>query len=167
MPIEVVVGASLRFTIEACPAIEWILSILEDDLSGIVPGMIPDGTDVLDALAAGQLTAEDCGIAAKAAIEVAAGMRWWKAVRLIGVSVSSDSISGELVLSGVRADHVSLGAWCRATYRVLTRDQDKKGITRIDDQLDSAPSGISAAERYDPDEAADMFERAYSSQGRR
>lgn len=158
-PVQVAAGP-MRVTIPASPACQWIARIVERDLLGVVPGMVggDDGDELLDAVAAGAVTVAQCGEAAQHAIEAASGHRWWTAARLVYLSTGVPWIAGELVLSGVDAQRVSLGGWCAAVWRIVTRDRDKKDIGRIEWELTKPPPGLPVEERYDPQRAAAAFD---------
>lgn len=164
-PVTVDLGSTTH-RIAPLPAIRWVVPIVDDDWLGIVPGML-DVTDrgVDDALDVGAITYEDCVRAARDAVGVAAGMPWWSAVRLVRSVVESPDVTGELVLRGVDARVVSLGAFTQAAYRVLTRDVDKKQRARIDRDIEMVPPGLTLAERWDPEVEASGFEAMMRQRG--
>ncbi len=159
-PVQVTVGP-VRVTIPATPACRWIAAILERDLLGIIPGLVADNTELLDTVAAGGATVAQCCRAAEHAIEAASGVPWWTAVRLAHLSTAVPWIAGELVLSGVDAGKVSLGGWCAAVYRVVTRDREPKELRKAERELVKPPRGVSAAARFDPQRAAAAYDHVH------
>lgn len=155
-PVQVAAGP-MRVTIPAAPACRWISTILERDLLGIVPGLVADDA-LLDAVAAGTVTVAQCRDAARHAIEAASGHRWWTTDRLVYLSTGFPWIAGELVLSGVDASRVSLGGWCAAVWRIVTRDRNKMDLGRIEWELTTPPPGLPVEERYDAQRAAAAFD---------
>lgn len=155
-PVQVAAGP-MRVTIPASPACQWIARIVERDLLGVVPGMVAADA-LLDAIAAGTVTVAQCWEAAQHAIEVASGHRWWTAVRLVSLSTGVPWVAGELVLSGVDAQRVSLGGWCAAVWRIVTRDREKKDLALIERELTKPPPGVAVEALYDPQRAAAAFD---------
>lgn len=155
-PVQVAAGP-MRVTIPPTPACRWIARIVERDLLGVVPGMVNDDA-LLDAVAAGVVAVPQCWEAAQHAIEAASGCRWWTAIRLVHLSTGYPWIAGELVLAGVDAQRVSLGGWCAAVWRIVTRDREKKDLGRIEWELTKPPPGLPVEERYDPQRAAAAFD---------
>jgi hypothetical protein len=155
-PVQVAAGP-MRVTIPATPAYRWITVLLERDLLGVVPGMVADDA-LLDAVADGTVTVAQCRAAARNAIEAASGHRWWTADRLVYLSTGFPWIAGELVLSGVDASRVSLGGWCAAVWRIVTRDREKKDLARIEWELTKPPPGLPVENLHDPQRAAAAFD---------
>lgn len=156
-PVQVRVGA-LRVTIPPTPAHRWIAAIVAGDALGIVPGMVAGSGPLLDAIAAGDATAGQCRDAARHAIDAASGFRWWTAGRLVHLSVGAPWIAGELVLAGVDAQRVPLGAWCVAVWRLAVRDRDKKDLARIEWELTKPPQDVAVGDLYDERRAASAFD---------
>lgn len=157
-------GASYR--IAPLPAIRWIVPIVDDDWFGIVPGMLDTADQGIDdALDAGTITHKDCVRAAWAAVGVAAGMSWWSAVRLVRAALEAPDVTGELLMCGIDAQVVSLGAFVQAAYRVFTRDADKKQRSKIDRGIEMAPPGLTLADRWEPEGEASGFEAMMRQRG--
>lgn len=163
-PVDVTVGDRV-VRLDPQPASFWIIHILEDDLFGLLNSLTDDET-IDDGILMGHITYEDCVKAAKEAIATASGILWWSAIRLVHAANQSLQISGELVLAGVDSGAVSFGAYISAVYAVLVRNAEEKQRKRIDSQIEATPEGMSAAERYDPDVAADNFEAFMASRSR-
>lgn len=157
MPVEVDIGDLFTGMIPALPAGRWIAALTTRGLLGVVPGMVVDTERRIDdALSTGGLTVDELTMAAKTALEAASGMRWWSAVRLVGAS-STRLLAGRLTLAGVDPGVVSIGRWCAATYAVLADGRDRSDMRKLEREVDAAPPGVSAAERYDPELAAAPF----------
>lgn len=162
-PVVVEVGGQ-EFRIEARPAIDWILPIVDEDWLGIVPGMIMDDS-LSDLLATGEILVSECVTAARDATATATGMQWWSAVRLVQTGVLAVDVSGALVLAGVDPVRVSIGAYVAAVYRVISAERDKKERANLDHEIERIPPGIPAQDLYDPEQAAASFEQMFSRQG--
>jgi hypothetical protein len=154
-PVNAALGPA-TVVVPAAPAQRWIMAILDRDLLGVIPGMIADDA-VLDAVASNAITTDQCRAAARAAVAAASGMRWWEATKLVHLSVFVPWLAGDLILSGVDSGHVSLGGWCAATWRVLTRDRDTAGVAKIDWEVSRPPPGVRPDELFDPQRAAAAF----------
>lgn len=166
-PITVDLGGT-AYRIAPCPAIRWVVPIVDDDWFAIVPGMI-DTSDhgVDDALDAGAITHEDCVRAARDAVGVAAGVPWWSAVRLVQSVLAAPDVTGELLICGIDVQSVSLGAFVQAAYRVFTRDADKKQRARIDRDIEAVPPELTLADRWEPEAEASGFEAMMRQRGGR
>lgn len=164
-------GGDYRIT--ARPAGEWLLPILEKGWADIVPGMLdaPDGTrsldDLYDDLTDGTVTTAECEKAAQEAVSAVSGVTWWVAVKLIHAAAQDPAAIGELRLSGVDLAAAPLGAVVAGLYRIYTRDKDAKEISKFDGELMRTPPGVSAAERFDEEAAAQSFEQMYAQRGGR
>lgn len=154
----------IKCVIPPTPAVGWVVPIVDDDWIGIVPGLV-EGSLIDDSLSSGEISYNDCLRAARDAVGVASGLSWWSAVRLVKSALDSPEITGELVLRGVDAQRISLGAFVQATYRLFVRDTDKKARTRVDNSVKAPPPGLSAKERFDQVEAEDGFKRMMRSRG--
>lgn len=157
-PVTVDLGG-VTYRIAPHPAIRWVIPIVDDDWFAIVPGMV-DSMDwtIDDSIDDGKITYEDCVRAARDAVGAAAGVPWWSAVRLIQSVMSAPDVIGELMICGIDAQTVSLGAFVQSVYRLFTRDTDKKQRTKIDQLIDELPTGLTLADRWDPDAEASGFE---------
>lgn len=172
-PVLVDLGGTV-YRIEARPAGEWLVPILEKGWAEIVPGMLDaavpaDRTldDLYDDLTEGTVTTAECEKAAQSAVSAVSGMKWWAAVKLIHAGASDPGVIGELRLSGVDLTTAPLGAVVAGLYRIYTRDTDPKDVAKLDAELMRTPAGVSATERFDEDEAAEAFERMFSGRGGR
>jgi hypothetical protein len=164
-PVTVNLGGT-AYRIAPLPAIRWAVPIVDDDWFAIVPGMLdPTDRGVDEALDAGEITHEDCVRAARDAVGVAAGIPWWSAVRLVHSVLAAPDVVGELVLCGVDAQTVSLGAFVQAAYRLFTRDTDKKQRSKIDRDIESVPPELTLADRWDPGAEASGFEEMMRQRG--
>lgn len=154
------------YTVPALPARDWLLALLRlpGGLAGpipdVVPGLIPD-EDLADQIADGRVPEEECTRAARDAVEAAAGMRWWSAIKLAHATPGSP-IGGELIVQGVDAAAVSLGAYLSAAYRVATRNASEKDKGRIDSELAAPPVGL-GEDAWDQDELNSQFATAMAA----
>lgn len=167
-PVAVELGGD-PYRIAPRPAIDWMIPLLDESWMGIVPGLI-DRADPLTSTLTSRLfdrtiTSVECVRAARDATEVMAGMPWWTAVRLVLAATQNPDLSGQLVLDGVDATRVSLGAFTQATYRIMTRDADKKQRSKIDHSLEATPEGLRSEDRYDPEIAGNLFAQMARSRG--
>jgi len=164
-PVTVDLGGVI-YRISPYPAIRWIIPIVDDDWFTIVPGML-DPTDhgVDDALDDGKITHEDCVRAARDAVGVASGVQWWSAVRLVQSVVSAPNIMGELLICGIDAQTMSLGAFVQSAYRVFTRDADKKHVAKFDQEIETAPPELTLADRWEPEAESSGFEAMVRQRG--
>lgn len=146
-PVAVDVGGD-TYRIPALPASAWLVAV-HGTWTGIVPGMLEDADDLDDAIADGHVPHAECVRAARAAVEAAAGTRWWTASRL--AHTAGDTVGAELLLRGVDADRVSFAAWLLAAYRVATRHAKDVDIAQLDAQLDAPPEGLRPEEWFGDD----------------
>ena len=162
-PIEIDLGGG--YTIPSKPALDWLIPMIDQDWLGIVPGMLSTDDDSIDdLLSSGAITTTDCINAAHDAVSSASGMPWWSACKLATAVVESE-IAAELILNGVDAKVVSIGALVQATYRILVREPaDKKQRSKVDSDLKRPPTGLTE-KRYDPNVAASLFEQMARSRG--
>jgi hypothetical protein len=166
-PITVDLGG-VNYRIAPFPAIRWIIPIVDDDWFAIVPGMLdPTDRGVDDALDDGTITHDDCVRAARDAVGVAAGVPWWSAVRLVRSVVEAPDVMGELLMHGIDAQMVSLGAFVQAAYRIFTRDADKKQRAKIDRDIETVPPELTLEERWEPEAEASGFEAMMRQRGGR
>lgn len=166
-PITVDLGGT-AYRIAPHPAIRWVVPIVDDDWFAIVPGML-DTTDhgVDEAIDTGAITHEDCVRAARDAVGVAAGVPWWVAVRLVRSVLEAPDLTGELLMRGIDAQAVSLGAFVQAAYRMFTRDLDKKQRARVDQNIEAVPPELTLADRWDPEVEASGFDAMMRQRGGR
>lgn len=165
-PITINLGGD-TYRIGPRPAIDWIMPLIDEDWMRVVPGLLDRdaGSPLPALLLSGTVQGAECVRAARDATEIAAGMSWWTAVRLVLSSTQYADLSGQLVIDGVDATRVSLGAFTQATYRIMTRDADKKQRAKIDRSLEARPAGLRSEEMYDPKRASDLFAKMARSRG--
>lgn len=129
-------------TVRAASALEWLTALADPRfVEHVIPGMLEpaDAVAVLRGLAAEDLTTADLVAGANAALGAAAGMSWWKAVRLAQWAASG--YWGALVLRGVDPGRLSLAAWCAAVYEAVQDGRDETGRLKVDMALDVPPAG--------------------------
>lgn len=112
------------FQIPALPAARWLEILLDEDFQPerIFPGLCSDETVLacFEGLDNGSLSEQDVADAVMDALEVASGRRWWITLRLARVAREHwDLVGGGLMLAGVRAEQVSLGAWLDALHALM------------------------------------------------
>lgn len=168
-PRSVIVEVAGReYTIPAMPASEWLLVLERGTWLDIVPGLLPtDDTHIDDQLEAGTLTGDELVRTAREVLQAVCGTRWWIGYRLAYAVTGDPQVAGELVLSGVDTGRISLGALVQAVYRLYTRHADPGKLAQFDARLSEMPEGVTAAEVYDEDRAADDFERMFAARGGR
>lgn len=152
------------YLVAARPAADWIDAVVTGRWSDIVPGWLTTDDDLVDDLDAGRLTLDDCEAVARELCAAVCGVPWWSAVRLIAATGYPD-VLGELTLSGVDFTTAPIGVVVAATHRVFTRNMDKAARAKFDAELSRLPAGAAAADVYDEDHAADLFERAAAARG--
>ena len=156
-PVHVNAGP-VQATIAALPAYRWIVAIRDrHNLLGVVPGLVDDD-GFLDQVAVGAVTAGQCQAAARHAVGAASGKRWWVAERLVVLSTEVPWVAGALVLAGVDAARVSLGAWCAATWQAIVDGRDPKDVKKIEFELCTVPDGVPVEDLYDSRVAAAAFD---------
>lgn len=165
-PVEFQIGDDW-FRIDARPAVDWIVPLVDQDWLGIVPGLVScdgPGEDIDDLVDADRISTTDLIGAARDAVATSSGMAWWSAFRLARIPIADLDMAGALVIARVDPTIVSLGAYLSAVYRILMTDRDKGQRAKIDMDLEKVPKGISARELYDPQVAAAQFEQMFSQQ---
>lgn len=169
VPIDVVIGGE-TYRIRRMPAARWVEPVYSRDWLGLVPlcveGLVSSGRCVYDQQIADVLAEngrDAMESAAKEALGEATGMPWWSARILISTCLSDAVVAGSLVVAGVDATRVSIGAYVAAVYRVLADGRDKRGMRTLERKVYDAPAGVSAGERYDPEDAAAQFNMAHAA----
>lgn len=128
-----------ELTLRWRPALDWIHTIRRSiDLVSLALAEDPD--DLVLGLVTGEVPLREVQAASHELIEAETGQRWWSALKLVHSSCEA-SVLGELTLNGVDPSRVSLGQWCAATYRVLTRNAEAKDKLKIDFELELPPPG--------------------------
>jgi hypothetical protein len=164
-PVTVDLGG-VTYRIAPYPAIRWIVPIVDDDWFAIVPGMLdPTSQAIDDALDDGTIHHEDCVRAARDAVGAAAGIPWWSAVRLVQSAVGALDVMGELLVAGIDAQTMSLGAFVQATYGVFVRETDKKQRAKIDRDIEAPPPELTLADRWEPEAESSGFEAMMRQRG--
>lgn len=148
--IDVTVGGE-TYTIPELPARDWLLALLDDNwVTAVVPGLLDDPETLTTGLLVGTVDVDELVTAVHAAVAVASGRTWWEAMHLVGISDDdTGAIAGELLLSGINPDRVTLAGWCAAVYQLCVRNQDDKGRTRFDASIALPPPTVN------PDEVED------------
>lgn len=138
-PAHVSVGG-VSLVVPWAPASVWIRAIARGQ-DGIALDLAEEGrSDALRALAAGTLSLIDVAKMSHELLAAETGFKWFAAVRLI-VTAAGGDVLGEMTLSGVDPERVSVGQWTAAAYRVLTKGRDEKQRLRFDFDLELPPEG--------------------------
>lgn len=135
--------AGHELTVPWHPAIDW-LEAIRHDFRGLVLALAEDNSAVVLGLADLSVPLSAVETASHELLEAQAGRRWWITLKLAYSSVG-DSVLGELTLSGVDPELVSIGQWCSAVYRILTRNCDDKEKLKVDFELELPPPGYEEA----------------------
>ena len=141
-PVRLTV-AGLDVTVPWHPAIDWI-EILRYDPGRVVPCLAEDPSDLAVGLAEGTISLTSVETASHDLLEEVTGHRWWTVLKLVYSSASGE-ILGEMTLSGVDPSQVSIGQWCAAVYRILTRNADEKERLRLEFEMELPPPGYEDA----------------------
>lgn len=125
------------------PAADWI-EVIRHDPGRLVAELAEDSGDLVIALATGAVSWQAVQEASQKLLGDETGDKWWTVLKLV-YSSAQGGVLGELTLSGVDPARVSLGQWCAAVYRVLTRNAEDKDRLRIDFELELPPPGYEDA----------------------
>lgn len=141
-PVSLTV-AGHPLTIPWHPAADWI-EVIRQDPGRLVPELAEDSGDLVIAMALGEVPWSAVQEASQQLLGDETGDKWWTVLKLV-YSSAQGGVLGELTLSGVDPARVSLGQWCAAVYRVLTRNAEDKDRLRIDFELELPPPGYEDA----------------------
>lgn len=146
---SVVVEASgVRFTIPPKNASSWILALAsEDPITAVFPGLLSseDYDTVIDMLADELMEVTDIRSASFKATSEASGMKWWEALRLVGMADSSD-VMGSLTLKGVDPAAIPFGRWCSAVFALAISGLEEKERAKWESKLSFPPPLAEAME---------------------
>jgi hypothetical protein len=164
----VVVFAGRRLVVPAMRADGWLAVLMDPDaqVDDIFPGLLPIAGQELvwEAVDDGETTPEAVAGLALEVLTQAAGRPYWEVQRLVGIAVQHWEVLGtELLLSGVRAETVTLGEWLNALFVVLLRQvaqsDPKSGHQRavmVQQQIQRPPFEV-MAEEFDEEAEAALF----------
>ncbi len=146
------------FRIEGHSAADWISMILGGTVHQVLPAWIEGGNDqwlFADMLLDGVISDEDVNAVILELMAVAGGRAGWWAINLISMAASDNEVwatlNGRLMLGGVRAGEVSLGAWLDALYASCVDSMDAEGRMKFDVQLGTPPPGTALDEEAEGD----------------
>lgn len=147
--IDVELG-EYTYTIPALPAAEWLQALLDSDQDGaaILPGLLnpPDRTSVWADYMRGFVTPDELMNAARDALEVAGGRRWWEVDRLVRSAATKDNwplMSGKLTTQGVRLEEISLAQFINAVYSIAMEGcQEQADRDRLKYEVEAIPAGL-------------------------
>jgi len=131
-----------HFIVPALPASDWFPILLSGDATQILDSIVStpgsEGTDPLDLLLEGKLTAEELGERLLETIESAAGRPFGVAVVLAYAATQRwPAVNGRLVLAGFDWTERPLGAALDAIYAVFTENQSEEGRAKFDALLET------------------------------
>ena len=135
--------AGYPLTIPWHPAIDWI-EVIRHDPGRLVAELAENGSELVIAMALGEVPWRTVQEASQQLLSDETGDKWWTVLKLV-YSSAQGGVLGELTLSGIDPARVSLGQWCAAVYRVLTRNAEDKDKLRIDFELEMPPPGYEDA----------------------
>lgn len=160
-PVDISIGPFiLRIPAEAASV--WIAALLtEEDILEEVLLLVEneeDVDDLTDAILAGQVDPEALARVIMETISLVSGRPWWVTLGIIEVAVGSwDAIGGHIALHGMRADQLSLQAWCDGLLATLMlhvpREKQNSFLTR----LKSPPPGWGVEQVIDESREAAQF----------
>lgn len=168
-PLDVDLGGR-TFRLPGRPAADWMDAVAGGGWEWeVIPGWLDPlhAADLDEMFLSGRLTFTECARVSHAALEAASGMAWWTAVKLIRAAIEQPDALGELLHGGVNLAAAPLGLVVAVLYRIYTRHATPVQRNRLDSELSRPPAsaGVTAADRYDPDVAADAWERAAAARG--
>jgi len=145
----IVEACEREWTIPALPAADWFLAVLSGDSYPIVPQMLDEGQEeeLSDLILAGDLGDAELRLLNHDALEVAAGMPWYQAERLIvSAAVQWRIVGGLLGQAGVDLETTPLGSVLATIYVLAVEHLDKEGRFAFDAQLTAPPPGTRATD---------------------
>ncbi len=140
-PIQVDAFGS-TWTIPAMSAAQWLEILWNETASfdDIFPRLAGADAAMYEALFAEETSSNEIFQIATEILEVAGGFRWWFAVNLYSVVKLAWSRVGGEIVSHVRAEEVSLGAWLVVALQVLMSRTSPKKIAEMLNMLNTSPS---------------------------
>lgn len=143
--VEVELAGQL-WVIPPLSAVEWLVPLMGQpfDPEDLFPGLLPsDQAEELDQLVFdGKVDLDELGEATLSIITTASGRPWWVTLRLIADAYHHwDLLGAEMLLAGVDATRVSLGAWLDALLLFIVRAQPDDKLTMYFSKLEKAPAG--------------------------
>lgn len=133
-------------------------------LTGLTDG--PTAEAVVWSVVDGDVSPEQVSATAYQLLERVVPYRWWKTVRLLGLS-TRDDIVGHLTLSGLDPRDLTVAQWCAAVYTLVTRNADTKERFKVDVEFDAPPPGIVENDWISDDEFKAMVESARAMPGQK
>lgn len=141
------------FLVEGHSAADWITMILGGTLHRILPSWIADKDEqwtFSEMFLDGIISDEDVNDVIMELMGVAGGRPGWWAINLISMAASDNDVwatlNGRLMLGGVRAGEISLGAWMDALYSCCVDNMDADGRMKFDVGLGTPPAGTTLDE---------------------
>lgn len=140
--------AEHTFRVEGHSAADWIAVILGGTAHQVLPNWIEGSHEqwlFSEMFLDGVISDQDTNDVIMELMGVAAGRPGWWAVNLISMAASDNDVwatlHGRLMLGGVRATEISLGAWIDALYSCCVDHMDAEGRMKFDTQLGMPPAG--------------------------
>lgn len=138
--------AGLSWSLRDVDASAWVraLSTDIDGLSGVFPGLIDGGEDVMLALLIDMPDAEARRLlTARKVLGRGSGRDWWWTQNLVKRILGSWTyINGFMVREGVRAAEHSFPDWLDAAYTRLWEGLDEKARVRFETEMLMPPPGV-------------------------
>lgn len=159
-PTEMEIDAfDQTWVIPRMTARDWLEILWDEQLTSdmVFPGLVRANETALEALLAGEVTAQSLFDTAMEVIELASGFKWWFALNLVTVLKASWMRLGGSILPLVQAEDVSLGAWLTIGLGVCTERVDPKKLAEFLNNLNTPPAGISANVAFDEESEAEAF----------
>lgn len=146
--IEDIVIIDRAYRIPALPAIDWLVILLDDQVSlfGITGLLEPDANEDIEGhILGGRYSRDEWEQLTWELVQIAAGRPWWTTLYLLGNAKhvnNVDTVKGELAVHGVDATRISLSSWLDAVYRIFTQHMGPEDRQKFDLALARPPAGI-------------------------
>lgn len=141
--------AGQTWTIPPAPAATWLEAVLSGEAFPIVPQMLDDGQEeeLSDLMLIGEVSRADLVRANRDALEVASGMTWYSAERLIvSAAVQWRIVGGMLGRVGIDLERSPLSLVLSTIYVLAVENMAKEDRFRFDATLTALPAGSRAGE---------------------
>lgn len=156
-PVEIDIDfAGQTWSVPLMFAADWLELLWAEpfDVDDIFPGLVHAEDALNEGLLTGSVELDDSFDIAMEVLEQASGYRWWFALKLItAMKVLWWRMGGMLLLRGIDARQMSLGAWCTAALDLCIENMDQQKMAEFLTELNTAPPGHESSQ----DEDADAF----------
>lgn len=137
--------ADREWVVPAMPADKWLKLLWADPFEpdAIFPDLADAAEEVFEGVLEGTVPPDDIFNVAMEILEEASGYRWWFTLRLTtGIKVLWPRLGGMLMLRGIHAQDMSLGAWCTAAYALCVEHLQPSRAYTFTSVLNDPPPGI-------------------------